>query len=115
MVVGDGVLPLLAQSVDFFVLGLLQLQQDVLPGLELPLLLGELLLFQLNLDGFVLEHVALELGHLDLSALKLVLSLAEGALHDLSDVDRALLDPLQDSTELVLLVQLALQSVGFLL
>ena len=104
LVVGKGILSLLSHPVDFFVLCLFQFQQDVLARLEFPFLFGKFLLFQLNLDGFILQHVTLHLGHLDLFPLELVFSLTKRALHDLSNVNGALLDPFQNCTELMLLV-----------
>jgi len=69
----------------------------------------QLLLFQRQLNLFLILQLPLLLDYLHLASPHLLLPLLEPALHELTQVDRALLDLLERLPQLLLLSQLLLE------
>ena len=87
----------------------LALGEVVLEPDESALILLELLLFEGHLDLLLVLQLSLPLDQLHLSPPDLKLPLLEPTLHEVTQVDRPLLDLFQGFSQLLLLTQLLLQ------
>ena len=77
--------------------------------MQASLVFFKALLFENDLDLFLLSQLAFTFQHLHLTAAHLGLTLLEAALNKLTEVDSALLDLLQGLPQFLLLLQLFLQ------
>ncbi len=84
-------------------MSLLRFEGVFAESLEPTLLFLQLFLLQDYLDLFFFGQVTLSLGHFELAAAELVLSLLETPLNEFGQVDCALLDLLQRLAKFLLL------------